>query len=106
MANTATLARIEVDSAWLLTIIDEINRSRSLNDNEVAIVERLVSVKSGRERKSFRWTIRKEQALLRMSGTHCGVKRFAERHGITEQAAWSRLKKLRKSPIASALVKG
>lgn len=100
------MTRIDVDSGWLLGLLDEMNKHRSLHDSEVAVLERIITVKEKGARRTFRWTIRADQALLRASGTHCGVKRFAERKGITEQAAWSRLKKLRKSPMDARKAKG
>lgn len=89
--------RIDVDSSWLLSIIDEINRARALNDNEVAIVERIISVKTNRERRTFRWTAKLDRKLLAMSAERGGIRAFAKQNNISPHAAHMRLCRIREN---------
>lgn len=89
------MSRIDVDSAWLLGLIDEINRIRALNDCEVSVVERIISVKQRQPRRSFRWTVKLDRKLVQMAEKRGGIRAFAQQHGISPHAAHMRLCRVR-----------
>ena len=98
------MSEMTVSSAILLGLLDEISRHRALADHETDLIEAIVVCQRKRdlgtrtgERTTFKWTLTKDRALLRSAKVQGGIKRFAARHGITPNAASSRLRVLRKT---------
>jgi hypothetical protein len=81
-----------IDSSRVLSLLDEVGRSRALSSDESDLVEDIVTA----EREDFRWSERLDQGLLRAALTSGGIARFARRHSITPSAAYNRLLRLRR----------
>lgn len=87
---------------WILT---ELEKVRPLTDSETDIVEEIVT----RETQPFAWSPQLDGDLLVAADRMGGIRRFAERHGITNDSAYARLVRLRRrkeppeSPSTDAL---
>lgn len=81
-----------IDGAKLLGLLEEIGRTRALDDGESDLVQDIVA----HEREEFRWNTRLDLGLLRAATSNGGIARFARRHSITASAAYNRLLRLRK----------
>jgi hypothetical protein len=80
----------------VLDWLTEISRTRALKDEETDIIEAIVCRGHQSTGQRFRWNPRLDLALKRASLTKGGIKRFAEKHGMSPQAAYDRLNKIRK----------
>jgi hypothetical protein len=80
----------------VLDWLTEISRTRALKDEETDIIEAIVCRGHKSTGQRFRWTVRLDLALKRASLSRGGIKRFAEKHGMSQQAAYDRLNKIRK----------
>jgi hypothetical protein len=81
----------------LEALLTEINRHRALTDEETDLLEAIITRGHPSSAIRFKWTPALERALLRAYSRPSGVRAFAERHGITQQAAYDKLCKLRKA---------
>ncbi len=90
----------------LLGLLDEIGRHRALTDDETDIIEAIVCRGHKSTGVRFDWNPRLDIKLTIAGNTRGGVRRFAEHHLITPQAAYDRLHKLRKAKAAKAVGKG
>lgn len=77
---------------FLLALLEEIGRNRALADHETDLIEDIVNMGL----PAFRWNPRTDRALLTASNCPGGIARFARRYGITGQAAYDRLYRLRR----------
>ncbi len=105
MQAEAEPAVICVRPDFLLQILTELGRHRALADHETDLVEDIVNM----GQVAFRWNPRADRALLTASHSPGGIARFARRYGITGEAAYCRIKRLRKRqmrPSATARRKG
>ena len=80
----------------LLDWLTEISRNRALRDHETDVIEAIVCRGHKAQGVRFRWNARHDLALKRAAITKGGIRRFAERHGMSPQAAYDRLNKIRK----------
>ncbi len=76
----------------MLALLTEIGRYRALADHETDIIEDILNM----GQVAFRWNPRNDRALLTASHSPGGIARFARRYGITGEAAYCRIKRLRK----------
>lgn len=81
----------------LLDWLTEISRHRALADHETDVIEAIVCRGHQSTGKNFRWNARLDLALTRAAITRGGIKRFADKHGITQHAAHMRLNRIRKA---------
>lgn len=82
---------IEVRADMLETLLEEIGSHRALHDTETDLLEDIVDLNS----QGFRWNVRTDLALARAAHSTGGIKRFAARYGITQDAAYSRWKRIK-----------
>lgn len=82
---------ISVRREFLLGLLNEVNRTRALTDGETDILVDLVKSPA----RDFRWTIHHDVALKTASHSKGGIRRFARRYGMSENAAYQRLYRLR-----------
>ncbi len=80
----------------LLDWLTEISRHRALQDHETDVIEAIVCRGHKAQGVRFKWNPHLDLALKRASITKGGIRRFAERHGISPQSAYDRLNKIRK----------
>lgn len=85
---------IGVAAPLLLGLLDELSRTRSLRDEETALLE-IVIERTDQRRVYRKWTPQLDRALLRVAHKRSGIRAFAERHSMTPLAAYSRLNKLK-----------
>ena len=78
-------------------LLCEINRHRALTDEETDLLEAVITRGHRSSAIRFKWTPALERALLRAYSRPTGVRAFAERHGLTTQAAYDKIHKLRKA---------
>lgn len=100
------MSDICVQSQFLLSLIDEIGRTRALHDHETDILEAIITKGHQSRGINFRWTASLNTKLLVASASKGGIKRFAERHGITDQSARTQIKRLRKAQLRNEQRKG
>jgi len=86
---------IPVPPTTLMRLLDDVGRTRALLDDETDLVERLVNRGHRGAGVRLKWTADLERELKRVSHRPHGVRTFAQRHGITEQAAYDKLSRLR-----------
>lgn len=75
----------------LLDLLTELGRHRVLSNSETDLIEDIISL----ETIAFRWNPRLDGQLKVASHSNGGIARFARRHGISGEAAYSRLKRIR-----------
>lgn len=80
----------------LLDWLTEISRTRALRDDETDVIEAIVCRGHKAQGVRFKWNPRLDLALRRAALTKGGIRRFAERHGISPQSAYDRMNKIRK----------
>jgi hypothetical protein len=83
--------------AKLEALLTEINRHRALTDEETDLLEAIITRGHPSAAIRFKWTPATERALLKAYSRPSGVRAFAERHGISQQAAYDKLSKMRKA---------
>lgn len=89
-------ASITTDAEPLvLELLDRIGRARALHDDESLLVEKIVRRSTRGSRTLHKWTAEEDRELRRIQYRRRGVAEFAQRIGVSEAAAWSRLQALR-----------
>jgi len=86
---------IPVLPSILMRLLDEIGKTRALHDEETDLVEILVSRGHRSTGLYVRWTPKMERDLQRASYRRGAIRIFAEKHGMTPDAAYTRLKKIK-----------
>ena len=86
---------VPVMPALLMRLLDEIGRTRALQDEETDLIEILVNRGHRSTGGNFRWTPKLERELMRASYRRGAIRDFAEKHGMSGDAAYTRLKKIR-----------
>lgn len=81
----------------LIELVDRIGKLRALEDDESLLVEAVVKKQRRRTRvRTYkRWTPDDDRELLARQHRRRGVASYAHELGVTETAAWSRLRHLR-----------
>ena len=87
------MAEICLQRDFVLSILDEISRTRALNNAESEVIEDCLSD----EINAFQWSRPLEDALVTASFTTGGIARFARHHGINIHTAHQKLFRLRRS---------
>lgn len=88
-------APIPVSATILMRLLDDVGRTRALLDEETDLVELIVTRGHRCTGVKLKWTPNIERELLRASHRKSGIRAFATQHGITEQAAYDKLSRLR-----------
>jgi hypothetical protein len=86
---------IPVAPETLMRLLDDVGRTRALLDDETDLVELIVTRGHRGQGVKLKWTADIERELRRVSARPSGVRSFAARYGITEQAAYDKLSRLR-----------
>jgi hypothetical protein len=91
---------IPVPTDLAFRLLDEVSRKRALANDESLLLEQVISM--GRKPKGahIRWTPQLDRALWQASYRKGALKAFAEKYGITPQAASNRLLRLREKKAA------
>lgn len=81
----------------LIELVDRIGKLRALDDDESRLVEAVVKKQRRRARvRTYKsWTPKEDRELLQRQHRRRGVASYAQELGVTETAAWSRLRHLR-----------
>ncbi len=98
-------AEICVRAEFLLDLLNEVGGHRALADHETDLLEDIV----GMEITAFAWNQRLEAALMVAASSPGGIRRFAHRHGMTDNAAYQKLSRLRRRKmryVRNSVVKG
>jgi hypothetical protein len=82
---------IPVMPAILMRLLDEIGRTRALHDEETDLVEILVNRGHRKSGLKVHWTPDLERALMRASHRPSGIRTFAAKHGVSENACYKRI---------------
>ena len=82
---------IPVLPSILMRLLDEIGRTRALHDEETDLVELIVTRGHRKSGAKAHWTPDLERALMRASHRPSGVRAFAAKHAISENAAYKRI---------------
>lgn len=90
---------IPVMPATLMRLLDDVGRTRALHDEETDLVEMIVERGHRKKGCNFRWTPNLERDLIRASYRRGAIRQFAAKHGMSEDAAYTRLKRLRKANL-------
>lgn len=85
------LAEITVHPDLLLSLLEELGSHRALADHETDLIEEIVTMGL----LPFRWNNRLDRALVLAANSPGAIARFARRHGITSDTAYSRLYRIR-----------
>lgn len=88
-------APIPVSATILMRLLDDVGRTRALLDEETDLVELIVTRGHRCTGVKFRWTPNIERELMRASHRPSGIRAFATQHGITENAAYKQISKIR-----------
>jgi len=95
MAGALNLIPAEAEPI-VLELLGRINRLRSLKDDESRLTEGLVKREKRRQpSRTHVWTREDDRTLRRVQHRPRGVAEFAEKIGVSESAAWSRVQVLR-----------
>lgn len=92
MNGTGEMSEICVMPNILLDLLTELGRHRVLTDRETDLIEDIVNM----ELIAFRWNPRLDGQLKVASHSNGGIARFARRQGISDQAAYDRIYRIRK----------
>lgn len=84
---------IPVRSDFLLRLLDEVGKSRSLLDHETDLIEEIVCSES--TEREFQWTEEHDRMLIAASKRK-GIHRLALDLGVSTGAAYARLHRVRK----------
>lgn len=76
-------------------LLTEINRHRALTDDEADILEAIINRGHQSRNVRRRWTASMDRKLKQASHSKGGIRRFADRQGISDRAAYSRLHKIK-----------
>lgn len=79
----------------LEALLTEINRHRALTDEETDLLEAIITRGHKAAGVRFAWTPRVERELKRAYSRPSGIKQFAEKYGISRNAAYMHLSRLR-----------
>lgn len=82
---------IPVPASLAMRLLEEINRHRALHDDETDLLEILVTRGHRSANIRFQWSPKLERELARASHRASGVRDFAAKHQISENAAYKRL---------------
>jgi hypothetical protein len=82
---------------FFMELLERLGRLRALKDDESKLTEALVRRERRRapKRAYHKWTTRDDRELLRVQSRPRGVADLAQRIGVSDQAAWNRLQRLR-----------
>lgn len=86
---------IPVPPDTLMRLLDDVGRTRALHDDETDLVELIVTRGHRAAGVKLKWTPDLERELRRVSHRPSGIRSFASQHGITEQAAYDKLSRMR-----------
>lgn len=89
---------VPVDLAFRL--LDETSRHRALQDDETDLLEALITRGHKSTGIRIRWTPSLDRALWKVSYRKGAIRQFARDNGISENACYNRLVKLRKRKAA------
>lgn len=83
--------------ALLIELVDRIGKMRALSDDESLLVETVVKkqCRRGQARTYKTWSAKEDRELLSRQFRRRAVAEYAITLGVTETAAWSRLRHLR-----------
>ena len=96
MAQAQKFIPVEAEPV-VLELLERLGRLRALTDDESRLTEAMVRRQRRRDPKRayHKWTSADDRELLRVQDRPRGVADFAQRIGVSDQAAWNRLQRLR-----------
>lgn len=89
-------AMIPVNPDLAFRLLDEVSRTRALDDDESNLLEQLVCRGHRTQGVRVQWNVKLDRALLRASYRKGSIRKFAADNGIPDMACYKRLEKLRK----------
>lgn len=93
------MSQINVNSEFVLGLLDEIGRTRALADHETDVIEAIVMCGHRSTGLRMKWTAVLDRRLLKAASTRGGIKAFATSQGLAQWAAYKRLQKLREGKL-------
>ena len=103
------LARVitPAGDTMMLELLDRLGRQRALSEDESKLVEILVRrTTRALPRRLYRWTAKDDRILLKARHTPRGLIEAAEKLGVSENAARSRVRNLLKRNRSNDMVEG
>lgn len=95
LVNLANLIPSEAEPL-VLELVERLGKLRAHPDDESLLIESIVRKQRRRNPRTYhRWSVKEDRELLSRQHLRRGVADYAHQLGITETAAWSRLRHLR-----------